>query len=59
MKLTQYKNPLTRQFISDNEHNECDIFKKWKWDALINAIETGEIDEAYLIQHNYIKEKIA
>lgn len=45
---------LSRRFVEKNSNNETDTFKKWKWDAIINAIETGEIDEAYLKERNYI-----
>lgn len=54
-----YENPLTNRFITDNDRNECDLFTKWKWDALINAIEIGTVDESYLVEHNYIKNKDA
>lgn len=56
MKLN-YENPLTKQFVADNDQNVCDIFTKWKWDAIINAIEIGTIDKEYLIEKNYIKNK--
>lgn len=52
----KYQNKLTLRFINDNEKNECDVFTKWKWDAIIHAIETGEIDEDYLLEKKYIKE---
>ena len=45
---------LSRKFVEKNGNNETDTFKKWKWDAIINAIETGKIDEAYLKDRNYI-----
>lgn len=45
---------LSVKFIKTNDNNEDESFKKWKWDAIINAIEIGEIDEKYLIENNYI-----
>lgn len=50
-----FTNPLTTRFINDNHNNECDIFKKWKWDAIIDAIETGNLSESELITRGYIK----
>lgn len=46
--------PLAKRFVIENNYNETDIFKAWKWDAIIHAIETGQLTEKDLKEKNYI-----
>lgn len=45
---------LSKTFIEKNNNNKEEVFKKWKWDAIINAIELKKIDKNYLIKNKYI-----
>lgn len=45
---------LSKKFIEFNNNNKDETFKKWKWDAIINAIEIGEMTEKELIEKKYI-----